>query len=50
VDNDVQAMKHTPLARAARKNNVGMIEFLVHHGAQNDRSGGLNLTAEYGSL
>lgn len=46
----LQTHVYRPLAKAAQKNSVEMIELFIKHGAEVDRSGALIVAAEHGNL
>ncbi len=50
VNRDLHSRVHRPLAKAAEKNSVAMMELFISHGAQMDRSGALIVAAEHGNL
>ncbi len=50
INRDLQAGVYRPLAKAAERNSVAMLELLIEHGAQIDRSGALIVAAEHGNL
>lgn len=50
VNRDLQNHVYRPLAKAAEKNSVPMIELFTRYGAQMDRSGALIVAAEHGNL
>ncbi|KAF6237775.1 hypothetical protein HO173_003976 [Letharia columbiana] len=50
VNRDLQNRVYRPLAKAAEKNSVAMIELFIRYGAQMDRSGALIVAAEHGNL
>ena len=50
VNHDLQNHVYRPLAKAAEKNSIGMIELFIKHGADIDRSGALIVAAAHGNL
>ena len=50
VNRDLQNGTYRPLAKAAEKNNIEMIELFLQHGAQIDRVGALIVAAKHGNL
>ena len=50
VNRDLRTGVYRPLAKAAEKNSVPMMELFITYGAQMDRSGALIVAAEHGNL